>query len=304
MQTAELLKKVRKLEIVTSKMVEDVIGGAYHSVFKGRGIEFDEVREYTLEDDVRDIDWNVSARLNAPYVKKYVEERELTVLLMVDISPSMRFGMPGNSVSERAIEAAALLGLSAIGNHDRVGLSLFSSRIDKFLPPRGGRHHNLRLIRELVSAATQPSAANTNIAAALRNACGVLVKRSVIFVISDLLDESPELETALKIASRRHDVIVLHVYDPAAFQLPDKLVNFYDAESGKFIQLKTSASRSAFAQNQQAAVQNRQAMCRRAGAEVIAMPCDVDMLNTLRLFFQHRRNHRRSAGKQANGSRI
>ena len=163
LQTADLLKKVRKLEIVTSKLVDDVIGGAYHSVFKGRGIEFDEVREYTFEDDVRDIDWNVSARLNAPYVKKYIEERELTVLLMLDISNSMMQGRKNSRVCERAVEAAALLGLSAIGNHDRVGLSLFNDRVEKFLIPRGGRHNNLRL---------------TSIPQALRKAAAISVGRS------------------------------------------------------------------------------------------------------------------------------
>ncbi|MBE6367743.1 MAG: DUF58 domain-containing protein [Lentisphaerae bacterium] len=293
LQTAELLKKVRKLEIITSRMVDDVISGAYRSVFKGRGIEFDEVREYTLEDDVRDIDWNVSARLNAPYVKKYIEERELSVLLMVDVSSSMHFGAPGSKISERAVEVAALLGLSAIGNHDRVGLSLFSGQVDKFLPPRGGRHNNLRLIRELVSASEAPLQPHTNIAQALRNACRVLVKRSVIFVISDLLDHSAELATALKLASRRHDVIVLHLFEDAAAMLPSGVKQLYDAENGRFIRL-TNHERREFSAVVQQQLARQQELCRRCGAELLAMPCQADIPGTLMKFFRQRSCRRSS----------
>lgn len=293
LQTAELLKKVRKLEIITTKLVDDVIGGAYHSVFKGRGIEFDEVREYTFEDDVRDIDWNVSARLNMPYVKKYVEERELSVVLMVDVSSSMSSGAAGSSVCDRAVEAAALLGLSAINNHDRVGLALFGSKIVKYLPPRGGRHNNLRLIRELVSASTQTLQNATDIAAALRKLCSVLVKRSVIFVISDLIDDSEELEKALKLANRRHDVIVLHTYEPAAFQLPTGAVNLYDAESGGFIRLKNRSSQRQYQAQMLETVKNRQAMCRRCGVEVIDMSNSNTAINLMN-FFKRRRKRSRS----------
>lgn len=297
LQTAELLKKVRKLEIVTRKLVDDVIGGAYHSVFKGRGIEFDEVREYTEVDDVRDIDWNVSARLNAPYVKKYIEERELTVLLLVDVSGSMAFGQRDNQVGARAVEAAALLGLSAIGNHDRVGLSLFSSRVDKFIVPRGGRHHNLRLIRELVSASSSTACGGTNLASALRNACSVLVKRSVIFVISDLMDDSPELEKALKIAASRHDVIVLHIFEEAGFELPPEICNIYDAESGSFIRLNSRSAREEFAHVNRQLSAEREELCRRCGCEVISMPCEADVSAALMKFFRHRPRRRSGMAK-------
>lgn len=290
LQTAELLKKVRKLEIVTSKLVDDVIGGAYHSVFKGRGIEFDEVREYTFEDDVRDIDWNVSARLNAPYVKKYIEERELTVLLMLDVSSSVNC----SALTDKGVEAAALLGLSAIGNHDRVGLSLFSGRVEKFLTPRNGRHNNLRLIRELVAVADTPPAEATDIALALRNACSVLVKRSVIFVVSDMLDSSPELETALRLASRRHDVIVLHLYDPESWELPAGLNNLYDAESGTFIRLNSRRARREYAERCRMQTESMQNLCRRCGAEVIPLPGNVETVSALMSFFRQRRQHRRS----------
>lgn len=294
LETAELLKKVRKLEIVAGKLVEDVIGGAYHSVFKGRGIEFDEVREYTFEDDVRDIDWNVSARLNAPYVKKYIEERELTVLLMVDISNSMTLGSSG-AVAEKAVEAAALLGLSAINNHDRVGLSLFNDKIVKFLLPRNGRHNNLRLIRELVSASGTRQAGKTDIADALQHACKVLVKRSVIFVISDLADDPAKLEKALKLARRRHDVIVLHTFDNTWLDLPDGVNMLYDAESGSFIRLN-GKSKKAFVKNLQQQLLMRQELCRRAGVEVIALDCQSNTATALMNFFKRRRS-RRNHGK-------
>lgn len=291
-ETAELLKKVRKLELITRKLVDDVVGGAYHSVFKGSGIEFDEVREYTTNDDIRYIDWNVSARLNAPYVKKYVEERELTVLLMLDVSGSMTFGAAGGKVADRAVEAAALLGLSAINNHDRVGLSLFCDRVIKFLIPRSGRHNNLRLIRELVSAAQEHFYGKTDIAQALRNACGILVKRSVIFIVTDLLDDSPELEKALKIASRRHDVIVLHVFDRRAFELPREIKNVYDAENGSFLRLFNRRSQQDFAAQALARVASKVEMCRRSGVEVITLSPEVNTVTALVGFFR-RRMHRR-----------
>lgn len=297
LQTAELLKKVRHLDIITRKVVDDVIGGAYHSVFKGRGIEFDEVREYTFEDDIRDIDWNVSARLNAPFVKKYIEERELTVLLMMDISGSMAFGAAGKRVCDRALEAAALLGLSAISNHDRVGLSLFSSRVDKFITPRGGRHHNLRLIRELVSAVENTPAGRTDIAAALRNACGILVKRSVIFIISDLLDNSGDLETALKIANRRHDVIVLHTYDPDCGNLPPAITTLYDSENGRVRRL--FRRKKSFNEDFQRCMADKLAMCSRSGVEVIPLPSNADTAGALVDFFRRRkrrRHHKTPAG--------
>ena len=294
LETAELLKKVRKLEIVTGKLVADVISGAYHSVFKGRGIEFDEVREYTFEDDVRDIDWNVSARLNAPYVKKYVEERELTVLLMVDISSSMTCGS-SRAIGEKAVEAAALLGLSAINNHDRVGLMLFNAKTVKFMLPRNSRHNNLRLIRELVAASGNAVPGRTNIAAALQHACKVLVKRSVIFVISDLADDPEQLEKALKIASRRHDVIVVHTTNKSWFNIPGSITNMYDAESGAFIRL-SGKEKIAFAEHRTSQNKLRQELCRRSGVECIELDCRQDTAAALINFFKRRR-YRRSAGK-------
>ena len=289
MLTSELLHRVRRLEIRTAKVVEEVIGGAYHSVFKGRGIEFDEVRNYTIDDDVRDIDWNVSARLNAPYVKKYVEERELTVLLLVDVSGSTSFGAPGRSKYDLASEVASLLGMSAIRNHDRVGLSLFTDRTELFLPPRSGRRHALRLIRELVAGEENRQSRRTDIAAALKDACGVLKKRSVIFVITDLLDPSPELEKALRIANRRHDVVVMRIFDPRELRLPPAALHCRDAETGQSISLLSRRDRAGFIA---AAEQNHAAgrtLCRRAGVEIIDLACGTDPMAGLIEFFRRRR---------------
>ena len=214
---------------------------------------------------------------------------ELTVLLMLDISSSVNSA----ALTGKAVEAAALLGLSAIGNHDRVGLSLFSDRVEKFLIPRNGRHNNLRLIRELVAVADAPPSAGTNIALALRNACSVLVKRSVIFIVSDMLDDSPELETALRLASRRHDVIVLHLYDPDSWDLPAGLNNLYDAESGAFIRLNSRRARQQYQERCRVQTESAQNLCRRCGAEVIPLPGNVETVSALMSFFRQRRQHRR-----------
>ena len=185
--------------------------------------------------------------------------------------------------------------ISAIGNHDRVGLMMFSDRVVNFLPPRGGRHNNLRLIRELVSASAGQFKGRTDIAAALSNLCRVLVKRSVIFVISDLFDRSPELEKALKLANRRHDVIVLHIYEPEAFILPRGAVNLYGAESGTFLRLASSARQKAYGKNMLNIITEQQALCRRCGVEVIDMPCNENMVINLMNFFKHRRKRPRAA---------
>ena len=299
-ETAELLKKVRKLEIITRKKVNDVLGGAYHSVFKGRGIEFDEVREYTFEDDVRDIDWNVSARLNAPFVKKYIEERELTVVLMVDISGSMSFGAPNQRVGDRAVEAAALLGISALENSDRVGLALFGDHIEQYLVPRRGRHSKLRLIRELVAAGNLLTDRKTNLPESLVNVCRALTKRSVIFIISDLLDASPELEKSLRIAAQRHDCIVLNIYDPDAWTLPKEVRNLYDAESNFFYSFNSRRSQQTLNTEMLDFITSRQELCRRCGADLIALPGNEDLLKNMMRFFSHRKRDR---NKPAGGSK-
>jgi uncharacterized protein (DUF58 family) len=187
MLSKDLLSQVKKIEIRTRRIVDDITAGAYHSVFKGRGIEFDEVREYTPEDDVRDIDWNVTARMNAPYIKKYVEERELTVVLAVDASASSMFGSGDKTKARNAAEIAALLAFSAIRNNDRVGLLLFTDQTELYLPPKSGKTHGLRLIRELM--VRKPERKGTDISEALNNLMRVLHKKAVIFLISDFIDE-------------------------------------------------------------------------------------------------------------------
>ena len=213
----EIAKQIHLLDIRTNRVVDEITGGAYRSVFKGRGIEFDEVREYTPEDDVRDIDWNVSARMGSPYIKKYIEERELTVLLLVDVSASGAFGSAEKTKRRTAAELAALLAFSAGRNGDKVGLMMFSDRIELYVPPKSGRRHTLRLIREML--AFEPASPGTDIALALRETAQMLKKKSVIFLISDLISEE-SFEASLKILNRKHDCIALQIFDPVEHRWP------------------------------------------------------------------------------------
>ena len=228
MDTRELLKKVRQIEIKTRGVVNQIFSGEYHSVFKGRGMEFSEVREYQFGDDIRTIDWNVSARFNHPYVKVFEEERELTVMLVVDFSRSGDFGTVRQMKNEVAAEICAVLAFSAIKNNDKVGLILFTDRIEKFVPPKKGRAHILRIIRELISF--EPSSTGTNIRQALEYFNHVNKKRSIAFVISDFIDDG--YEKILRIISQKHDVIAVELADPREELLPDVgLVKLKDAET-------------------------------------------------------------------------
>jgi len=228
-ETKELLKKVRQLEIRTRGMVNQIFSGEYHSVFKGRGMAFSEVREYQLGDDVRTIDWNVTARFDHPFVKIFEEERELTVMLLVDLSGSQFFGSQGQLKRDIAVEISAILAFSAMKNGDKVGALLFSDQIEKFVPPRKGQSHALRIVRELISF--EPKRTATSIRGALEYLNHVLKKRSIVFVISDFLDSG--YETALRIAGKRHDLIVIRLIDPREQELPRVgLVAFRDAETG------------------------------------------------------------------------
>lgn len=229
METKELLKKVRQLEIRTRGMVNQIFSGEYHSVFKGRGMAFSEVREYQLGDDVRTIDWNVTARFDHPFVKIFEEERELTVMLLVDLSGSQFFGSQGQLKRDIAVEISAILAFSAMKNGDKVGALLFSDQIEKFVPPRKGQSHALRIVRELISF--EPKRTATSIRGALEYLNHVLKKRSIVFVISDFLDSG--YETALRIAGKRHDLIGIRLIDPREQELPRVgLVAFRDAETG------------------------------------------------------------------------
>ncbi|MEA4863029.1 MAG: DUF58 domain-containing protein [Victivallaceae bacterium] len=291
MDPAELLKKVRRLEIRTNREVDEAIGGAYKSVFQGRGIEFDEVREYTPGDDSRDIDWNVTARIGAPFVKKYTEERELTVMLLVDVSASGCFGVSGTTKRERAVEAAAILALSAIRNHDKVGLMMFSDSVELFLSPRNSRRHGLRLIRELV--AHEAKSKGTDIDLALRECRNLLSQRSVVFVISDLIARR-DFSKSLRILNNRHDVVVLRLGDPGELALP-KLPGFTleDAETGETLQFSGGAAASErYAESAAGLFSGRADICSKAGVDMVEISADKDALLPMIYFFRHRRRRR------------
>lgn len=236
----ELMRQVRRLEIATSRAVNEAFAGEYQSAFRGRGMEFDEVREYQPGDDVRTIDWNVTARAGRPFVKRFVEERELNVVLAVDVSASGAFGTVERLKRETATELAAVLGFAATRKNDKVSLSAFSDRVELFLPPRKGRRHVLRVIRELVNL--EPTRSGTSIAAALDHLAHVLNKRSVVFLISDFLDDG--YETPLRLLNRRHDVVALRIVDPREESLPPVgLIDVIDAERGRVVTIDAGSSR-------------------------------------------------------------
>ena len=233
----EIFQKIRRIQITTNRLVNESLAGEYHSVFKGRGMEFDEVREYQHGDDVRTIDWNVSSRTGRPYVKRYIEERELTVMLLIDTSASGLFGSVDKMKSEIEAEISALLAFSAIKNNDRVGAILFSDCVEKFIPPRRGSKHVLRVIREVLFH--KPEHRGTSIQTAIELLNLVIHKRSVVFLISDLLDQG--FEQSLKAANRRHDIIVIQIIDPLEKGFPKiGLLEICDAETGEIACIDTS----------------------------------------------------------------
>ncbi|MDY2916031.1 MAG: DUF58 domain-containing protein [Alloprevotella sp.] len=236
----ELLKKVRNIEIKTRGAVNNLFAGEYHAAFKGRGMSFAEVREYHTGDDVRDIDWNVTARLSRPYVKVFEEERELTVMLLVDVSGSLDFGSGSTSQRELLTEVAATLACSASRNKDKVGVIFFSDHIEKFIPPQKGRRHILRIIRELLEY--QPKSRRTDVAAALDELMRVMRRRCIAFVLSDFLCSIEAMRQPLMVAARRHDVVALRMADPRMESLPDVgLLRLRDAETGHEVYVDTSS---------------------------------------------------------------
>ena len=239
----DLLKKVRKIEIKTRALSHQIFAGEYHSAFKGRGMAFSEVREYQYGDDVRNMDWNVTARLRSPYVKVFEEERELTVVLLVDVSRSRLFGTAGSSRKDVLAEIAAILSFSAILNNDKVGALFFSEKVEKFIPPNKGRSHLLHIIREIIEF--EPTTDGTDISEALRYLTNVIKKKCTAFLLSDMIDVntdgSPRYEEALKVAVNRHDLSVIEVFDPRERNIPDVgLVHIKDAETGKAAWVNTS----------------------------------------------------------------
>jgi len=239
MDTKELLKKVRKIEIKTRRLSDHIFSGEYHTSFKGRGMTFSEVRQYQFGDDVRNIDWNVTARYNEPYVKVFEEERELTMILMVDISGSEKFGSRGQLKSDVVTEIAATMAFSATQNNDKIGLILFSDQIELYIPPKKGKSHVLRIIRELIEF--KPKSAGTNLSEALRFLSGVMKRKAIVFLISDFLT-TDSYEQTLKIASKKHDITGIRVYDVREEKIPNLgMVPMLDAESGQVRLIDTSS---------------------------------------------------------------
>jgi uncharacterized protein (DUF58 family) len=285
--TKDLLKKIRHIEIRTNRLVNDVFAGEYHSVFKGRGMEFDEVREYTPGDDIRAIDWNVTARHGHPFVKRYVEERELTVMLVVDASASGLFGTAGQVKSELATELCALLAFSAIRNNDRVGLIVFTDRVEKYIAPNKGHQHVLRVILELLNF--RPEGKGTDIAEALSYLNRVRRRQSVVFLISDFLAE--EYRQALLVTSKRHDVIALAVTDQREIDMPDVgLLELEDAESGETTLVDTSSRgfREAYAQQSRSRRARRDQIFRSINVDRIDMYTGQSYVKPITAFFKER----------------
>ncbi len=240
MDTKEILKKVRKIEIKTRRLSDHIFSGEYHTSFKGRGMTFSEVRQYQFGDDVRAIDWNVTARYNEPYIKVFEEERELTMMLMVDVSGSEAFGTKNEFKKDIVTEIAATMAFSATQNNDKIGLILFSDRIELFIPPKKGKSHVLRIIRELIEF--EPKSRKTDVSQALKFLSGVLKKKAIVFLISDFM--ASDYEQTLKIAAKKHDITGVRVYDEREEQIPNiGLVNMTDAETGETLLVNTGSKK-------------------------------------------------------------
>jgi len=293
MTSEDLLKKVRKIEIRTKALSHQIFAGEYHSAFKGRGMAFSEVREYRYGDDVRTMDWNVTARMSAPYVKVFEEERELTVVLLVDISRSGLFGTAGKTKREQIAEIAATLSFSAILNNDKVGCILFTDRVEKFIPPAKGRTHLLHIIREILEY--QPQGTATDIGGALRFLTGAIKRRCTAFLMSDMLDVkadgSPRYEEALKIAANRHTISVIRVEDPRERSIPDVgIVPVKDAETGKVLWVNTSrrSVRADYGRWFQNARDDADRLLNRYQVDYVDIGTDEDYVKGLKSLFQSR----------------
>jgi len=286
-ETSELIKKVRKIEIRTKGLVNQIFSGEYHSVFKGRGMAFSEVREYQFGDDIRTIDWNVSARFNHPFIKVFEEERELTVMLVVDVSGSGEFGTVQQMKKDVAAELCAVLAFSALQNNDKVGVIFFSDIVEKFIPPKKGRTHILRIVSEILDF--KPMHRETRIAEALRYLTSAIKKRSIAFVVSDFLDEG--YDDALKIASRKHDLIGVRLYDPREGAIPSVgLMRVRDAESGQALWVDTGNRRvrEQYTQWWKERQEARTKLFRRSGVDAIDIRIDQSYITPLMRFFQTR----------------
>jgi uncharacterized protein (DUF58 family) len=287
--TKELMKQVGKIRVITNRLVDDHLSGAYHSVFRGQGIEFDEVREYVAGDDIRAIDWNVTARMGHPYIKRFSEEREMTVMFLVDVSGSQGFGSGERTKAELAAEITCLLALSAIKNQDNVGLVLFSDRIEKSIPPRKGRTAVMRLVREVLAA--EETRRGTDISAALRFLSNVQKRRAVVFIISDFMDQDYDRE--LRVISRRHDVICCPVTDPRELQLVNAgLIEVQDPETGELCLLDTSSRqlREAFRVQGEERFKELAQRFRRLKIDTIWGSTDRPFIDDVRKLFKQRQS--------------
>lgn len=283
----ELFKKIRKIQIHTTQLANDILAGAWHSAFKGRGMEFEEVREYQTGDEVRSIDWNVSARMNHPYVKVFREERELTVILIVDVSASSRFGSQNQLKKDLIAEIGAVLAFSAIKNNDQIGLILFSDEVEKFIPPQKGTRHVLRVIRELLGF--QPKGTGTNLQKALDYIGGVLRKSSICFLISDFI--CPLHQKEISIISKKHDLISINVSDPYELEFPKgELINLVDLETGMSSVIDTSNPEllNSFKEKSSKRLKAVDKMMKKMGAGFMNIRTDIPYIAPMRKFFKMR----------------
>lgn len=284
----EIIAKIRRIHITTSRLVTDFLSGQYESVFKGRGMEFDEVREYQPGDEIRTIDWNVTARMGHPFIKKYIEERQLTVMILLDVSASSHFGTVARLKSELAAEVSAALAFAAIKNNDRVGLIVFTDRIEKFIPPRKGTEHVLRVIRDALYF--KPKGKRTDIASALRYLDNVTTRRAVTFIVSDFF--SKDFKTSLSIANKKHDCVCITLTDPRELDLPNAgIVELSDAETGALYSIDTSSAkvRQTYSQRAHRMVEGRKAMFGSVGVDHIDIRTDKPYIEELIKFFKMRR---------------
>ena len=296
----ELMAKVGKIRILTNRLIDDQLAGDYHSTFKGQGVEFDEVRPYMVGDDVRTIDWNVTAKTGIPYIKRFSEERELTVLFMVDVSGSQGYGSVRRSKMELAAEVTALLALTAIRNQDKIGLVLFSDKIVKYIPPRKGRDSVMRLVREVL-AAEDGAEGGTDVAAALKFLNGVQKRRAVVFLVSDFITGSRGASAAdglarlLRATARHHDMICVPVSDPAEGELPDVgLVELEDSETGELMLVDTSSAkvRKSFAEKAESDREELTKFFRKTGIDTLDIATDKPYIDGVRALFKRRARKR------------
>ena len=285
--TSEILKKVRTIELKTRGITNHIFAGEYHSAFKGRGMSFSEVREYQYGDDIRNIDWNVTARAKKPFIKTFEEERELTLMLLVDVSKSAFFGTKGQFKSEYITELCAVLAFSAIKNNDKVGLILFTDQIELFIPPKKGKYHILRIIRELINF--RPTSKGTNLAEALKFFSNVVKKRSIAFILSDFMCDN--FKEPLSVACKKHDLTGIHIYDNVEQHLPDiGMARLFDAETGKVRWVDTSDKkvRDTFFEVFESNRSKVKSQFVKNGSDLMSMSIEDSYIKTLRQFFKRR----------------